>query len=122
MGKVFPGRDTDIRSRYSAAVAHALRRAVGDSHQAIKTVMRWTGANERTVKNWFSGANGPSGAHLIVLAGNSGEVLEAFLTLAGHDGVLAAKKLIDARDKIAKMLELINSLTGEAADRATPGK
>ena len=57
-----------------------------------------------------------------VLAGNSGEVLEAFLTLTGHDGVLAAKKLIDVRDKIAEMLELINSLTAEAADQATPGK
>ena len=84
--------------------------------------MRWTGANERTVKNWYSGANGPSGAHPIALAGNSGEVVEAFLALTGHNGVLVAKKLIDARDKIAEMLELINSLTGEAADQATPGK
>nr|WP_281721283.1 hypothetical protein [Nitrosomonas nitrosa] len=83
--------------------------------------MRWTGAHERTVKNWFSGENGPSGAHLIVLAGNSDEVLEAFLALTGHNGVFAGKKLIDARDKVAEMLELINSLTAEAADRA-PGK
>lgn len=122
MGKVFPGRDMDIRSRYSAAVAYALRRGVGDTHQAIKTVMRWTGANERTVKNWFSGANGPSGAHLIVLVGNSEEVLEAFLALAGHNQVLAAKKLVDARAKLAEILELINSLTVEAADQAIPGK
>lgn len=106
----------DIRSRYSAAVAHALRRAVGNSHQAIKTVMRWTGANERTVKNWFSGANGPSGAHLIVLAGNSEEVLEAFLVLAGHRQVLTAKKLVDARNKLAELLEQINSLAGVAVE------
>lgn len=71
--------------------------------------MRWTGASERTVKNWFSGANGPSGAHLIALAGNSDEVLGAFLALAGHNQVFAVKKLINARDKIAEMLELIDS-------------
>ena len=110
----------DIRSRYSAAVAHALRHGLGDTHQAIKTVMRWTGANERTVKNWFSGGNGPSGAHLIALAANSDDVLEAFLTLTGHDLIFAAKKLVGARDKLAEVLELINSLTGEAARRVDP--
>jgi len=122
MGKVFPGRDMDIKNRYSAAVADALRHGVGDTHQAIKTVMRWTGANERTVKNWFSGANGPSGAHLVALVCNSDEVLKAFLALAGRGGVFAAKKLVDARDKLAEMLELIRSMTEEAGDASNPGR
>ena len=46
---------------YAAAIAAALRAELGDSHQAVKTnTMRWTGANERTVKNWLAGKWGPS--------------------------------------------------------------
>jgi hypothetical protein len=59
--------------------------------------MRWTGANERTVKNWLAGTYGPNGEHLIDLFRNSDEVLEAFLSLAGREQVLAEKKLIAAR-------------------------
>src|SRR5215470_9456536 len=35
--------------------------------QAVKTVMRWTGASEGTVRNWFLGSSGPNGQHLIAL-------------------------------------------------------
>ncbi len=48
-GKVFPAKE------YAAAIASALRRDLGDTHRAVKTVARWTGASERTVKNWFAG-------------------------------------------------------------------
>ena len=40
---------------------------VVETHQAIKTVMKWTGAKERTVKNWFAGSNGTNGHHLAAL-------------------------------------------------------
>jgi hypothetical protein len=42
----------------------------------IKTVAGWTGANERTVKNWVSGRYGPCGSHLIMLMRHSDEVIE----------------------------------------------
>jgi hypothetical protein len=41
---------------YQSAIAAALSIELGNSHRAVKTVMRWTGANERTVKNWLLGA------------------------------------------------------------------
>jgi hypothetical protein len=44
--------------------------------------MRWTGANERTVKNWIAGTHGPSGEHLIVLAHHSNAVMMVFHQLA----------------------------------------
>jgi hypothetical protein len=55
-GKVFPNRDDRGHSDidYATAIAAALRDDLGGTHQATKTVMRWTGASERTVKNWFS--------------------------------------------------------------------
>lgn len=51
-GKVFPeGTERQNgRKSYTAMIASALRRELGESHRATKTVMRWTGASERSVK------------------------------------------------------------------------
>ena len=55
-GKVLPNRDGrgQAEIHYATAIAAALREDLGGTHQATKTVMRWTGASERTVKNWFA--------------------------------------------------------------------
>jgi hypothetical protein len=73
--------------------------------------MRWTGASERTVKNWFAGTSGPSGEHLVALLRHSDTVLEAVLHLAGREQAVAAKKLLDLRDTLVEMLDLITDLT-----------
>lgn len=73
--------DTD-QTAYRTAIADALRRELGPTHQAIKTVMRWTGASERTAKYWLSGERGPSGEHLIRLAQHSDAVLITILIMA----------------------------------------
>jgi hypothetical protein len=114
-GKIFPGGDGKgpHQMTYAAALAEALRGDQGDTHQAIKAVMRWTGANERTVKNWFAGTNGPRGEHLISLIRHSDLVFEVLLRLAGRERFAAAVKLIDARDKLIEMFELIQILVGE---------
>lgn len=39
---------------YRLEIAAALRRELGGSHQAIKASMNWTGASERTAKNWLA--------------------------------------------------------------------
>lgn len=67
---------------YRTAIAMALHEELDDTHRAIKTPMRWTGASERTVKYWFSGERGPSGDHLIALARHSDAVLYVVLVLA----------------------------------------
>jgi hypothetical protein len=111
-GKVLPGTNGKEHSSqdYVAAVAAALREGVGDTHQAIKTVMRWTGADERTIKNWFAGANGPSGTHLVALIRHSDTVLDACLRLAGRDRIIANRKLAEARGKLRELLTLIESM------------
>jgi hypothetical protein len=93
---------------YPTAIAHALQRQLGGSRQAVKTVMRWTGAGERTAKNWFAGDSGPSGRHLAALARHSDEVLAAFLTLAGRRQVSSDTKLLDVRKRISAMLDEID--------------
>ena len=87
MGTSVPKMGTTVhlaadQARYRRAIADALSRELGPTHQAIKTAMRWTGASERTVKYWLSGERGPSGEHLILLAQHSDAVLMTILTMA----------------------------------------
>jgi hypothetical protein len=97
---------------YPAAIAHALQRHVGGSRQAVKTVMRWTGAGERTVKNWLSGHSGPSGRHLAALARHSDEVLAAFLGLAGRQQLNTGTRITRLRNKVAAILEDLDFMIG----------
>ena len=73
---------------FADEIASALKRSLGDSRAGVKTVASWTGANEKTVKNWFAGTYGPSGVHLIALARHSDEVLGTFLAMAGRDTII----------------------------------
>lgn len=100
------GSDTD----YATAIAGALRQDLGATHQAVKTVMRWTGASERAVKYWFAGVGGPSGEHLIALARHSDAVLRVFLQLAGRQRYEAAFGLIQARNALSDILEAIQEI------------
>jgi hypothetical protein len=79
----------------------------------VKTVAAWTGANEKTVKNWFSGTYGPSGAHLIALARHSDEVLGTFLAMAGREDLMVAIKLAAAENAISELLDAVRQLGGE---------
>ena len=112
-GKLFPAGDggKNLEVHYASSIAAALRDELGDTHRAIKTVMQWTGASERTVKNWFAGSSGPSGENLIAVVRHSDGVFAAFMLLAGRDQAIAAKKLIDARDTLVAMLEILVDLT-----------
>ena len=95
---------------FKAVIAETLRETYGRSGRSIKTVMAYTGAGERAVKNWFEGKNGPNGENLVKLVRHSDEVLEALLLMAGREDILAGKLLVDARDKLVEMLEIIDQL------------
>lgn len=84
---------------YASAIAEALRADVGDTHRATKTVMRWTGASEKSVKNWFGGQIGPKGLYLLSLLHQSNIVLHAVLHAAGRDDVLGVLGVEMAYDK-----------------------
>lgn len=87
---------------YTATIARALRQGVGSGGGAAKQLERWTGASNRTVRGWLSGARGPSGEHLVLLARRSDTVLEAVLELVFPPGegrldvVDTARRLIAA--------------------------
>lgn len=100
-------------SAVANAIASALHRTYGGSGSARKTVVGLTAANERAVKNWFEGRNGPSAGFLITLCRHSDDVLEAVLNLAGRRDLLAAKKLVDAKNKLREMLSLLDEIEGK---------
>src|SRR5258708_40011974 len=91
-GNVFPKQDNRGKApiEYAEVVSAALRIELGDTHRAIKTLMRWTRASERTAKNWLSCERGPSGHYLIQLIRESDAVLHGILFAAGRHEVLAA--------------------------------
>jgi len=99
---------------YPAAIAYALRNQLGTTHQATKIVMGWTGAGERTVKNWLAGISGPSGQHLVNLIRHSDDVLEALLILAGRRQIVAVQKVVEMRNKLAETVEEFDQLMGDA--------
>jgi hypothetical protein len=102
---------------YSEAVANALKSQLGNSHRAVKIIMRWTGAGERTVKNWLAGFSGPNGHYLVELIRHSDEVLDVVLLMAGRPQVAAAKKLVEVRNKLAETIKQVDELMGEGAPR-----
>ena len=116
-GKTFPNTHTHQHvvdgHAYAIAIADALHRAFGGTHAAVKSVAILTGANERTVKNWFGAKNGPNGQHLIQLAHHSDEVLEVILKLADRAELLTTKMLVDSREKLIEMMDIIDSLRND---------
>ncbi|MCY1303706.1 hypothetical protein D9M69_552440 [compost metagenome] len=96
--------------QYAAHIGKALRAELGTTHQATKTLMRWTNANERTVKNWLAGSCGPRGEHLISLVRNSDVALSAFLSMANRPHAIATAELPLLRQKLQAAVEGIDSL------------
>lgn len=95
-GNVFPnGRAGD--EKFAKLVASVLCRALGERSSAIKVVARWTGAGERTVKNWFVAKNAPSGDHFLELVRHCPDMLDEFLAAAGQKERLAGVSVRAAR-------------------------
>lgn len=97
---------------YRLEIAAALRRELGGSHQAIKASMNWTGASERTAKNWLAGAHGPSGRHLIELMRHSDEVTDTVLALCGRSEICIALELAYLRRALIRMLSTAEEILG----------
>lgn len=109
-GKKFPSGADLATPTYASLIADILRAELGNSHRAHKTLMRWTGANERTAKNWLSGSNGPSGEHLLQLMRNSDQVLECVLRLSHRPAVLSSQRLAEVRNSLQATADLLSEV------------
>jgi hypothetical protein len=120
-GNFFPGGiDRENGSgKYAAMIAQALRRELGSSHRATKTVMHWTGASERTAKHWLAGHHGPGGGYLIVLMHESEAVYEAVLTAAGRRDAVIAARMLAAHGRVAEVMAVVRrEMSGSAEESA----
>ena len=119
-GKFFPNsgengeHESDgVNGDFVAAIRSALKRSLGNSRAGIKTVATWTGANDKTVKNWFQGKYGPSGKHLVDLIRHSDDVLEILLQMAGREDLMVAMKLAAAEQAITELLVAVRRLNAD---------
>ena len=112
-GKEFPKSVKRIApADFATAISTALREELGSSRVAAKTLMRWTGASERTAKNWLAGICGPSGWHLIQMARESDVIMATLLVLAGRELNVSTLSLISLK---AGLMYAVNAID-EAID------
>ncbi|RXT54879.1 hypothetical protein B6S44_14865 [Bosea sp. Tri-44] len=95
---------------FAKLVATALKAALRGQSSKIKTVALWTGANDRTVKNWLSGERAPSGDHFLGLAANCPAVLAAFLAAIHRNDCLVMADIEEARAKVAAALVALEAV------------
>ena len=122
-GKSFPKRDGGEGSDFSLddhafamKIALALKSELKDRNSRAKLVAGWTGANERTVKNWILGRYAPCGRHLVVLAQHSDQVLDAILAMADRQDLLLARKVGDLRRQVLQLAAVIGEPHPEDPD------
>jgi hypothetical protein len=113
-GKSFPKRAGDGGSNFNLddrafamKIALALRSDLKDRSSRAKLVVGWTGASERTVKNWILGRYAPCGRHLVLLAQHSEQVLDAILSMADRQDLLLARRTSDLRQKVLELAAII---------------
>jgi hypothetical protein len=113
-GKYFPKRDGDGSSdfnlddhAFAMKIAFALKSELKNHNSRAKLVAGWTGANERTVKNWILGRYAPCGRHLVILAQHSDQVLNAVLSMADRQDLLLAGRVEDLRRKVFELAAII---------------
>ncbi|WP_085938221.1 hypothetical protein [Enhydrobacter aerosaccus] len=93
--------------QYARLIADALRLEAKGSRGAVKRIMKWTGASERTVKGWLAGDMGPRGEHLLGLLQSSDVVFEHVLLAVGRDlsasspdVALLRRQMLDLSDQL----------------------
>ena len=106
------GKGRISASEYRNAISTALSQELGGAGRAAKDTARWTGASERTAKNWISATYAPTGENLIELMRHSDTVLDVVLVLAGRDGDRMARRVSLARNELAEILRGLDAICG----------
>jgi hypothetical protein len=109
-GKSFHTAEAHDDRPLAELIAAALRSEWGATPSARKEVGRITCANERAVRNWFEGKNGPSGENLVALIRHSDEVLRTVLELSGRQYLSLALSVVGLRGPLVAIIEAIDRL------------
>lgn len=94
--QVFPSKLSRLsETEFAEIVAYALRHDFGETPSAIKHIGRLTGANLRTIKNWYTAGNMPSSVHLLLLGRSSSTLLKFILEQLGGGDLRDAFELLN---------------------------
>lgn len=83
-------------------ISRALKSELGSSSGATKQIQRWTGAADRTARNWLNGSVGPRGHHLMKLARQSDAVLGVMIVMMARPELALAPDLHAIEVALAK--------------------
>lgn len=97
-------------SEYRHAISTALTQELGGAGSAAKVAISWTGASERTAKNWISGSCGPTAEHLIEMIRHSDNMLAVVLELAGRGEAMTAERLKRVRKELEGILSNLDAI------------
>jgi hypothetical protein len=110
-GKTFPiGRDALTEAEFAQVIASALKLEFGSTRNGAKMIMRWTGASQRTAKNWLSGLHAPSGLNLVLLVRESNAVFKAMMRLAERREMSLTTNLISLRRLLADTVTALDKM------------
>lgn len=104
-GKTFPAITAESLAN---AIAASLRAEFGATPSSVKTVARLTHSNDRAVRNWFDGKNGPSAENLVVLMRHSTIVLKTVLELADRPDLVLAVGILGLREQLVDVVAAID--------------
>jgi hypothetical protein len=111
-------RSAPSEADYIEQISRALRQELGGTGAAVKTVMRWTGASDRSARTWINGLGSPSGYHLLRLARECDAVFEVVLDLTDRQEAKLGVDLHAAEVAIARAMGAFETLRRQ---RSTPG-
>lgn len=110
-GNSFPlARDILTETEFAQVIASALKVEFGSTRNGAKMIMQWTRVSQRTAKNWLSGENAPSGAHLILLARESNPVFKAMMLMAERPEMSLGASLLSLRRMLTETVAALDQM------------
>jgi hypothetical protein len=96
---------------FAQAIANALKEELARG-ASIKTIMAWTGAGERTVKEWLAGSNAPRAFQVECLMRSSDLVYERLIIRTGRKPVVNRAGLEALRAHLTGLVGAIDTALG----------
>ena len=109
-GKSFHGEGDHDAAPLVGAIAAALKVDFGAAPASVKQIARLTGSNERAVRNWLDGKNGPSSENLVALMQHSDAVFQIVLALSHRNRLAAALRLANLRENLLTAIAAIDAI------------
>ena len=81
--------DSATEAEFARALAHALQAELRLMGLPAKVIGKWTGASNRTIRNWLAGTAIPSGFHLVRLMRYSDLAMMTVMAAARREYIVA---------------------------------